>query len=192
MRGVEKPLENGGEQPPRVATSPLDHLRYRQYFGSTVGMGLTREDAPSSPLTPSSSTSFDSERTSIETQRPARPIRSSHDYDTEDDDSEDLIYATSDVRRPSGHKATPSTSRLLDATGGDCGEPASPQEERKQQELRRAYELGDEGEGSYGAASRPRGALQAVKGFFARNNGQSPPMPLSRSRITAGADHGIE
>ncbi|ORY80263.1 hypothetical protein BCR35DRAFT_304458 [Leucosporidium creatinivorum] len=134
-------------------------------------MGLTREDVPSSPLTSSSSTSFDSERDSIETQRPARPIRSSHDYDTEEDDSEDLIYATSDSRRPSGHKSSPSTSRLLDATGGDGGEPASPQDERKQQELRRAYELGDEGEGSYGAASRPRDLLQAIKGFFARNNG---------------------
>lgn len=142
-------------------------------------MGLTREGVPSSPLTPSSSTSFYSERDSIETQRPARPIRSSHDYDTEDDDSEDLIYAADDGRRPSGHKATPSTSRLLDATGEDGGEPASPQDERKQQELRRAYELSDEGEGSYGAVGRPRGVLQAIKGFLARNNGESAGAALS-------------
>lgn len=139
-------------------------------------MGLSREGVPTSPLTPSSSTSFDSER-DRETQRAVRPIRSSHDYDTEDDDSEDLIYATSDSRRPSGHKASPSTSRLLDATGEDGGEPASPQDPRKQQALRRAYELGDEGEGNYGAVSRPRGVLPAIKGFFARNNGEPPPMP---------------
>jgi len=148
-------------------------------------MGLTREDVPSSPLTPSSSTSFDSDRDSIETQRTVRPIRSSHDYDSEDDDSEDLIYAASDGRRPSGHKASPSTSRLLDASGESGGEPASPQEARKQQELRRAYELGDEGEGSYGAVSRPGGLLQAIKGFFARNNGESLPLRLrSTWRLT--------
>lgn len=127
----------------------------------------TARAGPLSGLTTSASHPPNSEEQVA--QRSTLPIRSSRDYDNISDEDDDIpIYTTPQSSRT--HRASPSTSRLLESEAI----PGSPTtaEARRQNDLRRAYELGEDGRGEYGASGGLRGARDKLKGFLSRNNGQ--------------------
>lgn len=167
-REVVPSERRGGRQPVATTARRFRFRRISRCCASTRSdwMAAIRTDTEPSSAAPSSSAAAPESPASA-TQSPIRPIRSSRDYDTatDDEDEDTLVYAA-----PSRHRPTPSTSRLL--ANEVPGSPVSASEERKQALLRRAYELGDEGDGDYGRSSKVWEAGESFKGFVTRNSGE--------------------